>query len=360
MIPFICEATTTNFEQYGNYPLLDCISCTVTEERNGEFTLELEYPREGRWAEMIAVDRIILADPNDGASQSEAFRIVDVASGTSNRIQVSAEHVSYQLKHIIIGQCIGGTRIPVNGWNFYNDNIIAGTNPFTFTSDIEYTGQLIPDIGTDKPVSLRSLLGGSEGSLLDSFGGEFLWSRYSISLLASRGSDNGVQVAYAKNLTGLTYEVDISDLYTGVIAFYSSGEDYVEGSLQTVTNSYSFDRVKVLDATSDFDTAPTAAELDTWAADYIQSNPSEPTVSVDVEFVPLWQTEEFKAYSELEHIKLCDTVEVIYPPLGVDVKAKVVKTVYDVLLDRYKSISIQTVKSTLADTIFSLIEEVEK
>jgi phage minor structural protein len=89
----------------------------------------------------------------------------------------------------------------------------------------------------------------------------------------------------------------------------------------------------------------------------LQANAPDPVVSVDVEFVPLWQTDEYKDYYGLEHVALCDTVQVIYPPLNLDLKAKVVKTVYNVLADRYDEISISTVKQTLTDTIFTLMKE---
>ena len=129
--------------------------------------------------------------------------------------------------------------------------------------------------------------------------------------------------------------------------------------MQTATNSYSYNRIIVLDATQDFDSTPTQAQLNTYAANYLTNNPPTPSVSVEVEFVPLWQTEEYKEFYGLEHVGLCDTVEVIYPPLNIDVKAKVVRTVYNVLLDRYDELTISTIKPTLADTIYGLIKEVD-
>jgi phage minor structural protein len=89
----------------------------------------------------------------------------------------------------------------------------------------------------------------------------------------------------------------------------------------------------------------------------VQKNAPTPKVSVDVEFVPLWQTDEYKKYYGLEHVAMFDTVQVIYPPLNLDLKAKVVKTVYNVLADRYDEISVSTVKQTLTDTIFTLMKE---
>ena len=140
------------------------------------------------------------------------------------------------------------------------------------------------------------------------------------------------------------------------VTYYDQNGTYVEGTVQTATNSYSYNRIIVLDATQDFNSTPTQAQLNTYASTYLTNNPPTPSVSVDVEFVPLWQTEEYKEFYGLEHVGLCDTVEVIYPPLNIDVKAKVVRTVYNVLADRYDELTISTIKPTLADTIFNLME----
>ena len=94
------------------------------------------------------------------------------------------------------------------------------------------------------------------------------------------------------------------------------------------------------------------AELRAKAQAYIkENNIGIPSVSVSVSFVALWQTEEYKDIAPLERVKLCDTVTVSYEKLGVDVKAKVVKTVYNVLEDKYSSLEIGEIRSNLAGTI---------
>lgn len=356
MIPRLFEKDATDFTNFGLCPLPDCISCLVTEERNGEFTLDMEYPRDGAWADEIAIDRIILAEPYDNASEAEPFRINEVAFDLTGNLTVSAEHISYALNYVIIGKTTNMTRYPKKMFDtLVSGSLLSASCPFSFSTDMTDESQTVMTYSIPQATPMRTILGGMEGSMLDLYGGEFLWNQWTVNLLASRGADNGVKIAYSKNLTGLRYDVDMSDVYTGIVAYYSSDDTYVEGSEQTTTNTYSYNRTIVIDATSEFDSTPTASDLDTWAAAYLTANAPDPTVSVDVEFVPLWQTDEYKAYYDLEHVSLCDTVEVIYPPLGIDVSAKVVKTVYDVLADRYAAITISTVKPTLADTIFALM-----
>ena len=355
MIPRLFEKTETQFANFGICPLIDAISCTVTEERNGEFTLAMEYARNGRWSEEIVVDRIILADPYDNAEQAEPFRIVSVSYNMVGNLTVNAQHISYQLNYVICGAYAGYSRYPQTAWDQLQANAMLTSNPFTFYTDISDAEGTVYRYGPKVAVPLRTLLGGMKGSFLDNYGGEYKWERYKVSLLSSRGSDNGVRIAYGKNLTGLTYDVDLSETVTGAVA-YSDGDSYVQGSLQTLTHTYGFERAVVLDASSEFSgTTPTTAQLNSYANAYL-ANKGTPAVSISVEFVPLWQTDEYKAYEDLEHVSLCDTVQVVYPPLNLTLKAKVVRTVYNVLADRYDTITISSVKSSLADTIYSLME----
>lgn len=357
MIPRLFEKTATTFTNYGICPLIDAISCEVTEERNGGYTLSMTYPAQGEWSTELTIDRIILADPCDNASQAEPFRIVSIKYDIAGNIEIEAEHISYQLNSMIVGKTSVNTRYPASFWNKMTTNLISTSNPFTFSTDMTDAGQTVHTFQYESPNPFRTLLGGMEGSMLDLYGGEFEWKRYTVNLWKHRGSDNGVKIAYTKNLTGLDYSVDMSDVYTGVVAYWADENDYAVSDLQTVANSYSYSRDIVYDASGDFQTKPSVAQLNAVAAAKVASAPS-PTVSVEVNFVPLWQTDEYKDFYGLEHVSLCDTVEVIYPPLNMDVKAKVVKTVYDVLADRYSEITVSTVKKDITDTILTLMKEV--
>lgn len=361
MIPRLFPENATTFDNFGICPLVDAIACTVTEERNGGYFLELIYPRGGRWAEELAVGRIILAQPYDNAPEAEPFPIVTISYDMNENITVQAVHISYRLNNVIIGanQQNPGTRYPAQFWTVENRYLLSAANPFTFNTDISDPNGTVHQYGTEKPVGLKTLLGGMDGSMLDLYGGEFRWNRFVVNLLASRGSDNGVKIAYTKNLTGLDYTVDMSEAFTGVVAYYSSGEDYVEGALRSIPSVFGYSKDIAVDATQEFTEKPTVAQLNAWADNYLQTH-SNISVSVDVEFVPLWQTEEYKDFWALEHVGLCDLVTMLYPPLNLELMAKVVKTVYNVLADRYDNITISSIRQDLADTIYGLIKAEEK
>ena len=360
MIPRLFEAGTTTFDNYGICPLADAIACEVTAERNGEYTLTMEYKRDGMWSEELSVGRIILATPYDNASMPEPFDIIKIGYDISENIVVECEHISYRLNNVIVGknEQDPGTRYPAHFWEVENRYLLTGTNPFTFETDIEDENGTVYKYGCDVPTSMRSLIGGSERSMLALYGGELEWNRYKVILHASRGSDNGVKIAYSKNLTGLNYSADLTNAITGVIAYWKDNEDYIEGSLQSVTSTFGFNRVAVVDASSEFDEKPTASALNAYASDYLAHHSHLPDVSVEIEFVPLWQTEEYKDFYDLEHVGLCDIVTVDYPPLNLELSSQVVKTIYDVLADRYKMITISSLRKSLADTIYTLMKEI--
>lgn len=68
----------------------------------------------------------------------------------------------------------------------------------------------------------------------------------------------------------------------------------------------------------------------------------------------------YQDYRVLERVNLCDTVTVLYDELGVSATMEVIKTDYNVLLDRYNDIELGDPKSTLASTITNIEREINQ
>jgi phage minor structural protein len=344
------------FKSNGLGSLPDAISCKVTEERNGCYELEMEYPVGGLHYDLIEPNRIIYAKPNE-TSEPQPFDIKEITPSMDKMTaKVYAQHVRYRLNGI-----------PVSPFNAQGINDALGglkqysliKHPFTFYTDIVNESSKF-NVGL--PGTLGSLLGGTKGSILDTFSGnagcEYEFDKFNVKLHAHRGTDSGVSIRYAKNLTGCKMESSIESVYTGVLAFWQKEEDGKEqllsGGIQYIANHDSYPReyIYMLDCSYDFEEIPTVEQLNAKASNYAVNNRiGNPSVSVDVEFIPLWNSEEFKAIAPLERVCLCDTVTVKFEELGVSVKAIVNKTVYDVLAERYESISIGSAKSKLSETI---------
>ena len=366
------EAFTSN----GLGALPDAASCTVTEERNGGYEVEMEYPLTGSHFHDIQKRRILYVKPNP-YDDPQPFRIYSITKPINGIVTVHAAHLSYDTSGSIV-KLFPADAGSASAAMSYLKNFSVPSTPFTFFTNVGKSGTM----SVPKPSSIRSLLGGSDGSILDTFGGEYLFDKWNISLLESRGSNRGVTIRYGKNMTDLEQEENDTDFYTGVYPFwYSASED---GGLVTLSandgivnapGNYDFVKIMPLDLSSeDFSKEttdsegytttiekPTEAELLAAAQKYIANNKiGIPKVSLDVSFVMLAQAEEYKDFARLETVKLCDTVTVEFEKLGVKTTAKCIKTVYNVLTDKYDSIELGEPKSSLAETVSNqgtLIEE---
>lgn len=355
MNPVLYEITETEFQTNGLGVLSDTISCEVTEERNGAFEITLEYPMTGIHYSDITQRRIIYVKPNP-YSDPQPFRIYRITKPLSGTITVYAQHISYDLSGIPVSPFSAGSVTAALSGISTNS---AVTNPFSFWTDETAADNFTVSV----PTSARTLLGGSDGSILDTFGGEYEFDMWAVKLYANRGTNSGVSIRYGKNLTDLQQDENISNVVTGIYPYWlSSDGDLVElpGKIVNAPGTYNFTKISVVDFSSDFEEAPTEEQLQNKAEEYISSNNiGIPTVSITVEFQPLEQTEEYKDIALLERVNLCDTVNVEYPDLGVSATAKCVKTTYDALKDKYISIELGDAKTNIADTIVQQQQEIE-
>lgn len=359
MIPILYEATLSDatFITNGICRLSDTISCKVTEERNGAYTLEMEYPFGGIHADELTVQRIIKAKAND-ISDLQCFRITSVTQSLDGkRLNVKANHISYDLSYFPVTPFSGTFNSVAYAITGILNNAV---NPSGFYNSADYVPGDAVSYSIAAPRSIKACLGGQAGSVLDIFGGEYEWDNRLIKWHTARGTDRGVTIRYGKNLTNYEQETNIEDTICGILPVYNMDNVVVYGDIQYSANASSFPflKVAVMDFTSDFtstdgeSTAPTPAQLEARAAAYIEANNiGQPEVSIDVEFYPIWQTEDYAEYKALETVGLCDTVTVIFPDINVRTKAKVVKTVYNTLLEKYISVSLGSIRRNIADTI---------
>lgn len=356
MNPVLYESTESTFETNGLGVLSDTISCQVVEERNGIFEITLEYPLTGIHYQEIKQRRIIFIKPNP-YEDPQPFRIYRITKPLSGKITVYAQHISYDLSGVPVSPFSSGS---VTGALSGLKTNAAVTNPFSFWTDKTSTG----DFAVTAPTSTRTLLGGSDGSILDVFGGEYKFDRWTVRLYNNRGKNSGVSIRYGKNLMDLQQDENISNVVTGIYPYWLSSEGELTELPEKIVNApgtYDFTRISAIDFSGDFEEAPTEEQLRDRANDYISSNNvGVPTVSITVEFQPLEQTEEYKDIALLERVNLCDTVNVEYFELGVSATAKCVKTTYDALKDKYISIELGDAKTNIADTIIQQQQEINE
>lgn len=372
MIPILYDKSVTNFETNGLGGLPDCLNCEVNEERNGIYELSLTYPITGVNFENLQYDNLIKVKPNrvDG---EQIFRIYFVSKPLSGKVVVQAEHISYMLRNIPVRPFSADTAADaVAAIPSYS----AVDNPFSFYTDIvSTTGYKI-----DVPRNCRELLGGSEGSLLDVYHGEYKYDNYNISYLAERGGSSDLTFEYGKNIIDLEQEQNISDLVTAVLPFYrkeaqseEESDVYIEGDLVKIkvnnvdiSANYSYPRIAVLDVSDKFenDIVPTKAQVEKAAEDYIKQNEMyKPKINITVDVVALGDAIGYENMKGIDNVGLCDKVTVTVEKLGVDVTAKIISYTYDVLKERYTELQLGNEKERMSDrvsTSFQALAEQQK
>jgi hypothetical protein len=213
------------------------------------------------------------------------------------------------------------------------------------------------------------------------FGGEYEFDNYVIRLHKHRGRDTGILIAYGKNMTDIKVTTSLESAYTALFPYaikdkqlYTSEvlEYETEPALKIIeydpimpveNKSGISDRILIRDFTSDFTNDETISKrtLAEKAEQWLKDNDiNSPSVNVSVSFVNLWESSEYEELQALERVSLCDWVTVRHSILGVDLKAQVVKTVYDVLADRYQKMELGSARADFAGTLQKATSDITK
>ena len=369
MIPILYRKDEIAFRSNGIGRLTEAISCTVTEERNGVYELEMQYPNTGEYFNDLQIGRYIYAT-HDNGGDGQPFKIYKISKPINGVCTYSAQHISYQLSKITVrpftadGVVSAMAALKANSM-VYND----------FQFHTTKNTQVAYEVSV--PSSVRSLLGGSENSFLDRFGGgEYKFDVFDVWLYQNRGEDRGVSIRYGKNMADFSMDTEAHDTYTAIAPYWedSNGEEtpvYLPEGYLTMANVPTFASNLVTDALADIFTD----DSQTLDLDYY-----------DIEIVPLDLSDEFDekptvdelrdramqeltgmSYSPAENITfrsvetddiyLCDTVHVYFPKMNVTASMKVVKLTWDALADRITEIECGTPKTSFSDVITAQIND---
>ena len=379
------DSTATDFSTNGIGPLPDAISCVVAEERNGMFELEMVYPITGRRYADIDFRKIILAKPNPFADP-QPFRIYSISKPIDGRVTINAEHISYDMSAMSVSPFSAGSVLTA----FQSlKNSSVGPCPFIFWTDKESTG----NIELIVPCSMRSVLGGIEGSILDTYGGEYEFDKYTVKLHNHRGVDRGVKIRYGKNLTDLQQDENCSNVFTAVHPYFyteehglielpekivgvnyedldavtDSNDEYIldssdEKVYSTFAKEAAYKRILTLDLSDQFgEFIPTCDDLRNATISYIlANNVGIPEVSLSVSFTQLSLAKEYGDLAIFEEVHLCDTLKIEFPELGVDATAQCIKTTFDAIAGSYISLELGSPRSDLVSAITVQSKQIEE
>lgn len=373
MLPLLYKSNTAknDFNNNGLGFVKNCTKCKVTEVRNGLYELELEMLTNDRLADSIAVGMFLKAraNPHDDLQIFEIYQM----SVTDTKIAAKAQHLKYIARGNVLGEAFDSLLddgyTPEETWNRIQ-RYLEFDNLFEFYSDI--TTRASVTAGKECPIRLGDFLSGVDGSMLDTFGGEFHYDNFKIELLKNRGSETGLAIRYGSNISSYQQDSDYSTVYSHLLPYAivkaedydtgkSIGDKMVYANLIDLQNSnLTYKRALAYDFSDEFtedddiaiiyqngvvsNWSDLTAKLNAVAAQYVNKNRTALTeISVNI------TVDVAETLKNLGNCKLCDTVQVYFEPLGFSANAKIVKTEYDVLLEKYTKIELGTIKKTIAD-----------
>lgn len=335
--------------------LEDCISCNVTEVRNGIFDARLVYPAMRLISNNLIKENIIVCKASD-ILLNQKFRIFNVKKKHSNTIEVIARHISFDLLYDFIENI-----------NIVNQSCEYALNTIFRNSQFSrhYKGHSDIINAQDYNMSMANCLNaiaGKEGSIIDTYGtgAEILRDNENIHVLNRRGHDNSVTIEYGKNLEGFECTEDTTDLITRIYPFAKKstpdGETTITLNEKFVDspriNLYSHPYIREVDLTSKFkdEDEINQAKLKLEAEKYfLETKCDIPKLTFNLKPVPLSKCVGFENLGE--KLSLCDIATIKHKIYGITTQAKVIKTVFNVLTDRYENIQLGDPKASLGDLI---------
>ena len=349
MIPILYDKTETAFTSNGIGRLRDCIEATVLEERNGVYELDFSYPVDGANYDLIQIGRIVGVTHDDNGD-IQPFDIVSFTKPIDGIVTFHCTHISYRMSYMSVRSNV--SRNSLADVFSHITTYAQPTCPFTFWTDKTSTGYCAALASA--PHTVRQILGGIEGSILDAYGGEYEWDRWQVKLWQNRGQLRDFTIRYGVNMLDYNEEYDSSGCYSSCRPFWTDGTTTIVGDKQTTGGLPPSGREQCvpLDLSEKFETAPTKAQVEAMAVSVMGSkNPTIPSQNITVSFVRLQDMGEFAEYQNLLQCNLCDTINVIFPDFNSSGTFKIVRTTWNVLTGKYDEMELGDLSVSLSDAL---------
>lgn len=361
----------TSLEANGDIVLTPS-ECLLTARLNEVWVLEMTHPmdEEGRWEYLV--EEGILKVPT-WQDDEQLYRITQLEK-TDNEVKVTAYPIFMDARNQV----------------FIQDLTVSGTGQTALNQMLALgpaqNGTPIYMAVSDLPTARRAtfqlrnfidcLNGSGDPTFIGLWGGEIVFDNMTIHVKQRIGSDRDVYVRYGRNITGVEYNIDCSEICTRIypVAYggypINSGQAYVDSPL---INTYDvlyikhvvFDNIRLLEDIPDSedsvnyivcsDRTQMDAYLRQACEDMFDEGCDTPKISMKVNLIDLSLTEQYKDFADLEKISLGDTVHCVHEKLGVEADARVVGVVWDCAMDRIQTVELDNflydyLRDTFKDT----------
>ncbi|EJZ8474967.1 peptidoglycan DD-metalloendopeptidase family protein [Enterococcus faecalis] len=346
LIPVIFKPGEKDFTTNGLGRLIDTTRCEITEEANGKYELEMDYPAISRFSDYFENGYQIKAKPND-LEEYHIFEIKQTFKDTfTNSIVIYAQSRTYKLGNRQVRLVTVDNRNGAEAMRLIEQNMDEPCD-IKLHSDINTASSTVFEAR-----NVLNCIAGEQGSLLQYWGGEIKREPFKLSLLRRRGRDNVGTVRYGKDLKGLTIKFDWQSIVTKVLPFaeLQSGADgtsqriYGDAVKSEYINKYPDVYAQYVQFTED-QGVKDLSSLNKVAGKYFTTlypGSDKPKVSIELEIEKLTDSEEAKEFSKMRNYNLFDTFTVYHKLYDIDIQTKVTGIVYDALAEK-------TIKITAGD-----------
>lgn len=371
MIPVLFSKEEKQFRSYGIGPLFETLHAEVKRERNGQYFLYMTYPQNGQQASVFKEGMRIKADAGR-RTPWQTFEITRINRRSDAIIEIWADHISMRLAKTMIKPKVEihdvDAETALRRWV----SQLVGDDEWEVWSNIDTVGSTAWSV--DSVENARQALGGTRGSILDVWGGEFEFDNKRVNLWQNLGRKTPVVLEYGRNITKIEKENKEETVYTSIYPFARAEEDNIITIPKYVVDGkyidmYDHKKIKLVDFSGEFDTEenkPTAEKLQKLAEKYVEQNDvGAPHEHIKIEYVDLSKTLDYQNVRYIEEVELCDRIPIYYPKFDIYSKeAKVVVITYNVIKDENKSIELgvigQGFGSTVASSLSGRMHELEQ
>lgn len=371
MIPVLFSKEEKQFRSYGIGPLFETLHAEVKRERNGQYFLYMTYPQNGQQASVFKEGMRIKADAGR-RTPWQTFEITRINRRSDAIIEIWADHISMRLAKTMIKPKVeihdADAETALRRWV----SQLVGDDEWEVWSNIDTIGSTAWSV--DSVENARQALGGTRGSILDVWGGEFEFDNKRVNLWQNLGRKTPVVLEYGRNITKIEKENKEETVYTSIYPFARAEEDNIITIPKYVVDGkyidmYDHKKIKLVDFSGEFDTEenkPTAEKLQKLAEKYVEQNDiGAPHEHIKIEYVDLSKTLDYQNVRYIEEVELCDRIPIYYPKFDIYSKeAKVVVITYNVIKDENQSIELGVIGrgfgSTVASSMGGNLPELER
>lgn len=341
-------ANDTNWT-HNKHVLTSVTSCVVSEEVNGNYDLLMTASLD--YVDILVPDNVVVVSTQRG---EQAFRVVTANKGLSE-VNVWGRHVFYDLADYWIED-----KRPTDSSALMALTTILDGTGFTAISDVSKIGTAYY---IRKTVLDAIML--ADNSVLNVWGGHLIRDNKSVRL-RDQGLDRGYSIRLGKNLIGIDYEINIDEVVTRVMPtcvinniVHGLPEKYILSSLAS-----NYANVKTRELRVDLPENITTPEqayplMRTVAADYLSKN-DKPVVSAEIDFIELSKTDQYKDLAILEQLDIGDIVHCKVETIDVDLQAQLVEYTYDVVKQRFESVTLGHVRPTTGSQLSQATSDMEQ